>query len=458
MSFCEYFLIEPLSSGGMAEIWAARSLRPTRSTEIFAVKRILPHLSDDAEFARMFRDEARITSSLLHPNICRVYDDGECNGRLYMAMEFINGKDLRSLIRRAADHGRRMPPHIAALIVLRIAEALDVAHRHRDDMGRNQNIVHRDVSPQNIVVSYDGQPKLIDFGIAVRERRLSNTRVGVVKGNFAYLAPEQVEGATTIDGRADVYSLGVVLYEALTGSSPYVADNDAAMLMKMVSGQKTPISAHGVEIPSRLTQIVEQAMATKRDERYGESGAMAAELSGYLMSLPLPVTERSVAAYVRREFAEDYAKDMARVAGFMELELPAARMGRRRTTGVGQPPLPTASTVRGTQVAEEALADGWIENDLQVASDPAIENTSKIAAMGWLDEVAVVTTGEVEALDETNDGGFDEPTRPNISVTGATTGEPRNAREDAATAEVDDRLLANEFDEPTTTSKRRPAP
>jgi len=201
--FGRYELLERISAGGMAEVFRGRDLR---TGAIVAVKRILPQVAEDEEFVKMFEDEARIASQLEHPHIARMLDFGRVEDSYYIAFEYVAGRDLRAVFDRSSRLGEKPPLPFLLHVFSRIGEGLSYAHARRDDQGNPQSIVHRDVSPQNIVVSFDGDVKLIDFGIAKAAGKLSRTQVGTLKGKFGYMAPEQVSGRE-IDHRADVFSL-----------------------------------------------------------------------------------------------------------------------------------------------------------------------------------------------------------------------------------------------------------
>ena len=220
VAFGDYLLLGRLSHGGMAEVFLGKSLRPGEGDKLFAIKRTLPDLARDRDFATMFIDEASIARDLKHPNICSIQDQGEFEDQLYIVMEFIHGKDLKVVQHRSRSRQEPLPLRYIAFIVARIAAALDYAHHKTNAHGEPEGIVHRDVSPQNILVSYTGVPKLIDFGIAKAKSRIAKTQVGILKGKLAYMSPEQATGKD-IDYRTDIFALGVVLYELVTGRDAF---------------------------------------------------------------------------------------------------------------------------------------------------------------------------------------------------------------------------------------------
>jgi eukaryotic-like serine/threonine-protein kinase len=209
--FGSYQLVERLAMGGMAEVYLAK---PDGAQRFVALKRILPNIAADDEFIAMFIDEAKIAGQLNHPNVAQIFDLGKINNSYFIAMEYVSGHDVRALWDRTrdADGGKTaLPIGLACYIVKKICDGLDYAHRRRDSKGRPLGIIHRDVSPQNILVSYDGDLKIIDFGIAKAANRIVKTQTGILKGKFAYMAPEQARGEPT-DHRADIFAIGVILY------------------------------------------------------------------------------------------------------------------------------------------------------------------------------------------------------------------------------------------------------
>ncbi len=332
----DYYLLGKLAQGGMAEVFLAKSL--LGGDRLLAVKRTLEQFVGDDDFTSMFRDEARIARGLDHANICTVVDEGTEGEQLYIVMEFIHGKDLKLLAQRALSRGEAIPFHVVAFILARIAEALHAAHSKTDAHGLAQNIVHRDVSPQNILISYDGVPKLIDFGVAKARDRLAKTQVGVVKGKFAYMSPEQAVGAQ-IDSRSDIFGLGVVLYALLTGKLPFLGDSDFATLRSVSRAEYAPPRREGEEIPAGLLGVLEKALTRSPDTRYQTADAMARDIDLFLAHGNKEPSYETVSAYVRRLFREEYQREMARIRMFMQVEPPGwareralKRLERRQTS------------------------------------------------------------------------------------------------------------------------------
>src|SRR5438132_347275 len=244
IQFGQYLLLERLAVGGMAEVFVAKAFGVEGFERLLAIKKILPTMGEDAEFVSMFVDEARIAVQLSHANIVQVLELGKHDERLFIAMEYVSGRDLRQLLDRYRRRGEPLPIPQACAIAARVCEALDYAHRKRDASENPLGIVHRDVSPQNVLVSFDGAVKLIDFGIAKAERRLQETQSGILKGKFSYMSPEQVRGGP-VDHRSDVFAAGVLLWELICGRKLFTGDSDLAVLEKVRKGEVPPPAGWG---------------------------------------------------------------------------------------------------------------------------------------------------------------------------------------------------------------------
>ncbi|MBK8171234.1 MAG: serine/threonine protein kinase [Sandaracinaceae bacterium] len=300
----QYALLGRIAFGGMAEIFLAReTLSQAGKTRPLVVKRILPHVADDPKFVQMFLDEARLANHLTHPNIAGIYGYGEQDGTYFIAMEWVHGIPLGRLVRRARD-AAQIPHAVAARIIAHIAEALDYAHNAVDDKGDPLSIVHRDVSLQNIMVGYDGNVKLLDFGVAKASTHASVTDAGTVKGKLAYMAPEQARGED-VDRRADVFSLGVCLYEALTCRALYHRPSEYETLRAVIE-QPVP-SARSIDetIPHDLDMIVQKALAKLPAERFQTAGEMSDALMQFLESTNQAVLPAVIADFLASLFGEE---------------------------------------------------------------------------------------------------------------------------------------------------------
>jgi serine/threonine protein kinase len=289
--FGKYQLLKKLATGGMAEVWLARQTGIEGFAKNVVVKRILPHLAEDREFVEMFRNEAVIAARFNHPNIAQVYEFGEANGNYYIAMEYIHGEDLGRVMRKAWEQNQWVARPLAIRIVAAACEGLYYAHSRTDESGRPLRVVHRDISPQNILISFDGSVKLVDFGIAKAADQASLTRSGAIKGKFAYMAPEQASGKP-LDCRADVFSIGLVLYELLTGVRPLKRDTELATLQAALECAIPPPS-EVADVPPELDAVVMQALSKPIDSRYRDARQFQLALEELL------VTQRWVASSVQ---------------------------------------------------------------------------------------------------------------------------------------------------------------
>ena len=213
----------------MAEVFKAKRTGVEGFEKVVAVKRILPHLSDNKEFVDMFIDEAKMVAGLAHPNIVQISDLGKLEKSYYIAMEYVHGRDLRSILRRAKERGLRLPLDLTVLIVSKVCSALEFAHRKKDERGRPMLIVHRDISPQNILISFEGEVKLTDFGIAKAATKARITDAGALRGKLLYMTPEQAWGKP-MDRRSDLFSLGIVFYEMVTDQKPFLGSSEMSIL------------------------------------------------------------------------------------------------------------------------------------------------------------------------------------------------------------------------------------
>src|SRR5450830_705268 len=261
-AFGRYQLLQKIGAGGMAEVYKARMRGEQGFEKIVAIKRIVPHMATNAEFVTMFVDEAKLAAQLNHNNITHIYDLGKVDAWHYIAMEYVEGKDLRTLLKLGKERGFPLAAELALFIAAKIASALDYAHRRPAPDGSELNLVHRDVSPQNILISDEGDIKLCDFGIAKAASKVSTTISGALKGKLQYMSPEQAWGKR-LDRRSDIFSLGSVLYEMLTGAPLFEGDTDMSVLESVREGEVAPPTSRGVEVPKRVDQIVLKALAKK---------------------------------------------------------------------------------------------------------------------------------------------------------------------------------------------------
>ncbi len=299
-----YELVAPLAEGGMAEIFVARRAGIGGFEKQVALKVIHPNFSSDPAFVRMLVEEAKISVLLQHANIVQTYDLGCVDEEYYIAMELIDGVDLFRLLRKASDRNLEFPFEIAAFIAHEVSLGLDYAHRRSDDRGRPLGIIHRDVSPQNVLLSRDGEIKIVDFGIAKAALREHQTEAGVIKGKYYYMSPEQALGEP-LDPRTDVFSTGILLYEMLVGQMLYLDDDIERLLDKVRKARIPPPSGRRPKIPISLERIVMKALRRRREERFASSGELAAALHQYMKTAAPTFGREQLAHFVANVLGEN---------------------------------------------------------------------------------------------------------------------------------------------------------
>jgi serine/threonine protein kinase len=344
--FGDYLLLERVSFGGMAEVFRARAFGLGGFQKTFALKRILPEVSRDPEFVTMFIDEAKLASTLEHGNICHIYEFGRVDEFFFQLMEFIPGLDLRRLTRTLDGQGLTVPVALSLSVIAQASAGLGYAHRKTDSWGTPLNIVHRDVSPQNIMLSFDGAVKVIDFGIAKAKRRISRTQPGVIKGKTCYVPPELLRG-DILDGRGDIFSLGVVLFELLTKRRLFQRDNDFLTFQAILEAEIPRPSALNVAIPTSVDEVVLRCLARDPDKRFATGEELQGELERCAAEHGMTVQASQLRAFMMGRFAIDVAKEQQKQAQFSTLdELGQLELPPSRTTSViYQSPLAPARTV-----------------------------------------------------------------------------------------------------------------
>lgn len=309
--FGNYVLVDRITSGGMADVFRARVVGIRGFSRTVAIKRIHPHLRERTRFMRMFIDEAKIAARLNHPNIVQILELGEIGRTPFIAMEYVAGRDLFQVMRRLADIGEVCPWPTAVRIAHDLALGLHHAHEFMTPDGRSQEIVHRDVSPRNILIGYDGSVKLTDFGVARARDREEHTEHGVIKGKVRYMSPESALGRT-IDRRADVFSLGVVFGETLTMSRLRTGANDMAILLAIRDGQMDTRRFQG--LPPELRVVVERALAQDPDQRYPSAEAFRRDLVAAATGPLEPMATAELGQFVRGLFHREYEAEQQRQA------------------------------------------------------------------------------------------------------------------------------------------------
>ncbi len=330
-----------IAAGGMAEIYLARTTANAGVEREVVLKRLLPELQTDHEFVQMFYDEARIASQLNHPNVAQIFELGELDGSLFISMELIRGVNLRDLLARLHTSGRTLPLPLAVRVACEALEGLHYAHSFVDARGRRLNVVHRDVSPQNMILTYEGSVKLVDFGVAKAEGKLHQTRAGLVKGKFAYMSPEQITGGV-VDGRSDIFALAEVFYELLLRRHPFYAATDVDVLRAILDADPPHPSLVDPQFPRSLGDILMRALRKNREERFEDAGAMQEALEHHLLESRTPATTIMLGRFIRELFSDRIsAEQRARETGDDELLIEAMTSGRAeylRSLGKGAIP------------------------------------------------------------------------------------------------------------------------
>lgn len=288
---------------------------------LVAVKRILPSIAEDKEFISMFIDEAKIAVMLNHANIAQVFDLGNENGAYYIALEHIHGRDLRAIFDRNRDQGTPMPVPQACFITMKVCEGLDYAHNKRDETGRDLKLVHRDVSPQNMLVSFDGEVKIIDFGIAKAAGKGSQTQAGILKGKFGYMSPEQVRGLP-IDRRSDVFACGIVLYELLTGERLFIGESDFSTLEKVRNVEILPPSTYNRKIQPELERIVLKALSKDVEDRYQNAIDLHDELQAFVYTSGEFYSRKDLASWMKQMWAKEIQAETVKIASYRDMAPP----------------------------------------------------------------------------------------------------------------------------------------
>ncbi|MBX2796630.1 MAG: protein kinase [Myxococcales bacterium] len=310
--FGKYFMVDRIATGGMAEIFKAKTYSHGGFENLLVIKRILPHLSDNDDFVDMFIDEAKISVALQHPNVVRVYDFGRIVDNFFIAMECVDGKDVRNILRKLARQKQYLPAKFCAFIAYQVCLGLQYAHAKTDLQGRPYGIVHRDVSPSNVLVSYEASIKLVDFGIAKAESNAYETRDGMLKGKFEYMSPEQAEGLE-IDSRSDLFSLGIVMYEMMTNRRLFKTDNELATIKRIKSCDFERPSYFRRDLPPELEAICLRALSKDPNDRFESAGDMSTALREFLFPSTSDTLRQELHDFMHHTFAAEMREERHRL-------------------------------------------------------------------------------------------------------------------------------------------------
>ena len=337
--FGKYTLLRKVATGGMAELYLALHRSVAGFEKLVAVKRVLPHLAEDQAFVEMLLQEARVAAQLDHPNIAHIFDVGVHEGEYYIAMEFVHGEDLRSIVRQMKKKGvTSFPLEHTLAIVLGCCAGLAYAHEKKDLDGEPLHIVHRDVSPQNILVTFSGDVKLVDFGIAKVGAQIEDTGSGKLKGKIPYMSPEQARGEP-LDQRSDIFSLGVILFELSTGRRLFRGRNQMETLRLITDSEYPRPRDLNPNLPEPLERIILKALAKDREQRYQSARQMQADLEAFVREHQLPVSPISLGQWMQSLFEEKLAQQKKllqegrQLADVIAAQVAEERTGTGATTG-----------------------------------------------------------------------------------------------------------------------------
>ncbi|MCA9672532.1 MAG: serine/threonine protein kinase, partial [Myxococcales bacterium] len=358
--FGNYRLIRRLARGGMAEVFLATQKGPEGFERTVAVKRILPHLADVTQFVEMFMDEARLAARLSHGNVAHIYEFGRVEDSYFIAMEFIDGMDLSAVILEGPKHP--LPIEHGARIIADVCAALNHAHALKGPDGKQLGIVHRDISPQNILVAFDGTVKVVDFGIAKAAFHINRTQPGVVRGKYTYMSPEQVEGKK-LDGRSDLFCAGIVLYELATGDALFPRTDAMKAMRQIRAGKVPPPRRRGEKLPEHLEHIVMKALARKREDRYETGAEMQLELEEFLRLSKTTSNTILLGKYFNERYRQFHPEPI----------ITGSQAGREGTKAVGDDGPPGTRAVEGEKPGTRPVA--------AVAPSASPAGTDKVAGL-----------------------------------------------------------------------------
>ncbi len=312
-----YELIGEIASGGMATVFLARLTGLGGFQRFVALKRLHPHLASEKDFVRMFLDEARLAAGIHHPNVVPILEVGAGRVGYYLVMEYIEGETLARLLARAASVNTKLPVAISIRIGIDMLLGLHAAHELKDESGAPTNLVHRDVSPQNVLVGADGISRITDFGVARAASRLGDTRAGQLKGKIAYMAPEQASGIEELDRRADVFAAGIVLWESLAQRRLFKAQNEAATLSRVMNEPVPNLSAIASDVPDAVTAVISRALQRHPDRRFATCAEFADALEAAATRHRLLARSRELAGYVAEVIGDEIAQQREAVRAWL---------------------------------------------------------------------------------------------------------------------------------------------
>jgi serine/threonine protein kinase len=427
-----YDLVAEIASGGMATVYLGSLSGVGGFRRFVAIKRLHPHLAKEQEFVEMFLDEARLAAGIHHPHVVPILEVGASERGYYLVMEYIEGDTLARLLARAATSGSRLPSRIGTRIVVEMLSGLHAAHELRDEHGEPTELVHRDVSPQNILVGIDGGTRITDFGVARAASRLSATRAGQLKGKIAYMAPEQAVGDPSVDRRADVFSAGIVLWEVLAARRLFKAENEAATLARVISETIPHVREVNPDVEPEVAAIVMTALERDREERYATCQEFADALEKVALAKGQIASSREVATYVGQVIGQDIAQQREAVRAWLARSEPSQAIAPESMQGSHQsvPPRP------GPAYSASGEQSGMVASTVAAPSASAAYEMSGLRSRAPLVVAAAAVLGFLLVALLVVFGGqnSDEPATSGSARANVPPGRPEKAQEKALEA------------------------
>lgn len=357
--FGKYILLERLAAGGMAEVYLSKSTGAVGVNKFVAIKRILPQYSDHQEFIEMFKEEAKIAVNLNHGNVVSIYDFGVERSQFFLVMEYVEGRNLRQVLNELKKSSTQFVIEQIVYMIKEVAAGLDHAHRCLDGTtGKPLNIVHRDMSPQNIMISFEGEVKIIDFGIAKAETQLEATKAGTLKGKYGYMSPEQADGQS-IDPRTDIFSLGIVLWELLANDRLFTSNSEAAILRKIRECQIPSIRKINPSVPPELEVIVNKALAKDKSLRYQTAAAFHRDLNRFLNTQYPEFSPHDFSVFMKNAFSTAFLEQRRKLVEFAKIQA----LPTEDKTVVTQPDSRNTARIPDSQSPAEDDSEGKLNLD-----------------------------------------------------------------------------------------------
>jgi len=376
--FGKYLLLDQIATGGMAQLYRAKMVGDEGFQKLIAIKKILPHLAVEKELVDSFIDEAKLAAHLQHENIIRIYDFGTMEHDYFIAMEYLFGKNLRMVMDRAAIRKMDISADHALFIIGRVCDGLDYSHSLTDLAGKPLKIIHRDISPPNIFISYDGTVKIVDFGVAKAASKNTTTQTGIIKGKLAYMSPEQAQGRE-IDHRSDIFSVGILLYEMMTGARMFTGET-MQVLAKVREADYIPAEIVRPDMDPMILDILRKALAAEPDERYQNCGQMLADVEEAVFELNFRGSARTLAHYMQELYSEQIEEEEKTKRFVLKNEA-------CESPDCHEVEPQDAATVK---VAEKADKDGTLFSDEALVRD--LRAQGKRAHRKWIFAAALLTS------------------------------------------------------------------